>query len=264
MFWCGVGLLVGLVLFLGEQVYRWHCSAKTPATPSAKPEPRVQAAAVDQRLAVHEAGHAVLTWSCAIVCEFTMVSIDAREEHDADGFVLYKVFAFYDATPRGQWCRVVMNLGGIAAETMVYGKFRSGGRESDLLKARRRAAWLVECGETTPPWKITVDDVKAPPFAEMFEDPPSPEEVAVLAACWRMARSVLSAYRPGHGTLAEALVTKRHMDSDGVALVLGRRLYSHPVLRVLRRLTMDEWFYVPRLGAAETTGTSETSSSRPS
>jgi len=255
-----LAVLVGVLLAL--LISRRRASKRSPRAP--RDEERT--AKEDQRIAVHEAGHAVLTWSCATVSDFTEVSIDPRSaDADADGFVIYKVLQVYDDTPHGQWCRTVMNLGGLAAEVMVYGKMRSGTSYTDLNGARRRAAWLVACGETTPPWKNLRDDAPTPPFAKMFEEPPTEEEVAVLAACWRMARAVLSAHRAGHGTLAESLVRERKLDSRGVALVLGRRLYfDHPVVHALRRLVLREWFYVPTLGAAGATETSETSSSRPS
>jgi ATP-dependent Zn protease len=219
--------------------------------PVARRRPSV-AAGEDGRTAVHEAGHTVVSWTCSVVYEISEVSIDPRDDdEEREAFTLYKVFKVQDETPRGQWCRTVMNLGGLAAEMMVYGRIRTGGSWKDLAIARRRASWLVEVGETTPPWKLMAEGVGVPKFAEMFEEPISEEEVRVLNICWRMARAVLSAHREGHGTLAEALVKNRKVDGGGVALALGRRLYDNPVIRIMRRLVLDEWFYIPRLGTAE-------------
>ena len=159
------------------------------------------------RTAVHEAGHAILAFYCTKVREIKTVSI--LEEMDASGKIDYKIGWGNKACV---WCCLVIGLGGIAAENMIFGKFRTRKAKQDLLNARGFAEDLEETGK--PPWGVPEGVSKAPPFESMYER--APKNCEALKIAYATARKTLERRRGEHAYLTSMLLA--HKEIPGTAL----------------------------------------------
>ena len=115
----------------------------------------------DTRRAVHEAGHAVAAWYCLSVDRVFGVTIEERG--DTGGTMSYSI--------RDRWDSTIVAMAGLAAETIVFGKFRSGAASSDLKQVRDRIQGSARTGAS--------QDCACPPFAAMFKRPLSREELRI-------------------------------------------------------------------------------------
>ncbi len=78
---------------------------------------------------VHESGHLLGAWFCTAVTK-----LNHLEVNDNGGIVHCTYFA-NPSDPKINWTRAVISLCGIAAETHVYKRFRSGPSRNDLQEA---------------------------------------------------------------------------------------------------------------------------------
>lgn len=153
-------------------------------------------------VAVHEAGHAIAALRCPLV-----TSVDRIHIAPDGGYVSYVIRG---DDVRTMWCSTVILLAGVAAEVMIYGRFRSGRAASDLAKARSLAETLVLKGFQVPSGaraRHTLD------FAAMFETRPDPKVAAVLQAAYTTSRALLDKHQAQHGRLTGALLAFGSMQS---------------------------------------------------
>lgn len=172
------------------------------------------------RIAVHEAGHAVLALRCSIV---THVTINMRREslEPGVGGAVYHRTRHWSPTDI-EWCTLVIALGGIAAENAIYGRFRSQPASMDLLRALAGARALIDDGCRTPPWKDT-GRTRALKFRAMFAEALTDAEVAILQLAYDTARNTLDRHMRMHGRLTSAIFACGDMSDTVVAQWAGDR-----------------------------------------
>lgn len=105
------------------------------------------------RTAIHEAGHAVCAWHNPHVVSIGRIQIGSE-----GGIVQY--IESNSGTQAELWWKIVVGLGGIAAELEEYDRFQSGPARLDLEGVRDLAIRLSSKGIPNPPWS---DPVVLPP-----------------------------------------------------------------------------------------------------
>lgn len=170
---------------------------------------------IDERTAVHEAGHLLISYYCSDVVKVTKCSIDVDESGNAITTGIWKL-------DRNKWNELVVMLGGIAGELSLYNKFRSGGASSDLMVARSLATDIIN-SNILPPW--TTDDITVYnlPFSNMFTTELSIEEEIILNTAYNKSKSVLVVHQNLYIKLINLLLEKRTITEDDVEKILGSR-----------------------------------------
>ncbi len=194
----------------------WFEKSKHPK-PKFQGKPAQPPETTKWKIAVHEAGHALVALRCTAVD--SVLSI--RSGND-DGEVRH-VFGTLDETGR-DWCQLVIAMAGIAAETMVFRKFRSGRGETDLIKAIRFARNILRTstGTPRPSWRVP-EGIKSPPFGAVFQEPPGKDIEAILAIGYMTAKALLEKHRHAHTNLTLMLQSYSIMDEKAIEQWFGSR-----------------------------------------
>jgi ATP-dependent Zn protease len=192
------------------------------------------AASVDTaecRLAVHEAGHAVAAWCCTLVSEVTIATIEAKDRGAGwdGGFVNYTYYRTYWSS--GDWCKMVIALAGVAAEALVYSRWRSTGSERDLLQALEIAEGLVAKGAAEHiPWqRLGETPGRAPDLGKAFKTRPPAAVAENLNEGYRMARHVLGSHGGAFFKVVSMLLAKKSTTRADMEQVLGKRHFEQLV-----------------------------------
>lgn len=167
------------------------------------------------RAAVHEAGHALLALRCTIVARVAFVEV-----HPASGTgqTSYDIDSLSSGYP---WCALVIALGGLVAEGLSFGKFRTGNARKDLVHARDYAEQLVQKGEVQPPW--IVEPVFPNRMFELAMPSISPAASLVLERGRVSAKSVLRRSMSEHARIVSLLLSRRRVEESDLATVSGSR-----------------------------------------
>ncbi len=191
--------------------------------PSRKPRVRVylpHAFANDPRtrVAVHEAGHAVVSHASRCVTKILMITVHKEEFEDGgqkiDGLVLTE-HTRTKPSPQDCWEYVSIALAGLAAEALAYGYFMSNSAEIDLGVARVFIKKIIAQESTSArqcPWNLDTSDAPSIDFTKcvdhMFDRDISPQEANILNLCYARA---------------QALVRKHHRVLDALATILEKK-----------------------------------------
>jgi ATP-dependent Zn protease len=167
------------------------------------------------RMAVHEAGHALVAWACSTVLDIHDVTIELK----TGGHVHYR--RWVKEEPDYHWCDGVVSLSGLAAELLVYAKTKSKPAEKDLTDA---LAAVRQVGESRPPWG-RLPTLIHPSFAPAFATRPSNAELAALGQCYSMARHVIVSHGDKLDRLVALLLTKRTVTEKEIESLLGGRFF---------------------------------------
>lgn len=170
-----------------------------------KSTPRI--ISLEEKIAFHEAGHAIAAWICPHVQEVSLATI----ESEFGGMVLFKVFA-------KTWPQIVISLAGIAAEQIIFGKFNAKPAETDLLSARALCK------------KINIENIPIKSrmtlglsFDKIFLQKLSKKEKIILSAAYLKAKEILSDKKILLIKLTSSLLLLKSMNEKQLSLVLGKR-----------------------------------------
>jgi hypothetical protein len=197
------------------------------------PEIRVPGgAAVDTqecRLAVHEAGHAVAAWCCTLVAEVDLATIEHKDKIEGweGGVVRYSFYGVNWMDDR--WCKMVIALSGVAAEAMVYSRWRTTGSQADLLKALAVAESLASSkNPVDPPWRRlgAIPGDRVPDLASAFRSKPSSGATGNLEEGYRMARRVLRSHGGAFFKVVSMLLAKKSTTKADIEALLGKRYFA--------------------------------------
>lgn len=203
MIWIIVAWLLAIRLGIKTVWRRWLIS-----------RPKEQEPSFDEVIATHEAGHVVMAWMSPEVAFVHSV------EFDPDGATT-KYYLRRD-TLIGNWDRLVISMGGIAAEVAVHGRTRMGRAAYDLGRARVRARNLIAARFSLP--KIG-KNYRTPPFPTIFVRPLAPEENQILSAGYQRARELIDRHRVELDRVRAALRTKQDLDFKKLRKLFGPRLW---------------------------------------
>ncbi|MGH9122418.1 MAG: AAA family ATPase [Acidimicrobiales bacterium] len=171
-------------------------------------------------LAVHEAGHALLSQLMKYVQSPPRVSIMARGSDENS--IWCPTESAEVLTKRKLVARLMLLLGGRAAEISVFGE-PSTQSEDDLAHAARMARHMVERWAMTGRYELAgaeKNDKKSTPY---FEGSAGGAEVRrLLAGAERAARVILADNRRMLVQLAEVLADRETLSSDEVAAVVAK------------------------------------------
>ena len=208
-----IGFLAALWRLL-KRLLGWSKTDKSKAPEIARPPDTV-----DTRMGVHEAGHLICAWYCTHVVKINSVTIEGknggRVEH------MYR-FPFFGSGSPNRAGMLVIGLGGIAAEGMVFGTFHSAPAESDLQRALVLSKELSSEGREWP-WE-EASEGKVPPFGKMFSCELKPRELYFLTSAYRFARALLARRYVEHGKVASALLTQKTLTHQKLESLLGHRV----------------------------------------
>lgn len=163
------------------------------------------------KIAIHEAGHFIIAWSCSHVTEITKAQIN-----DYDGFVTY--YMINDGSNDNAWCELVIAIAGVAAEVKTYGKVASAPAKSDLEKALYLAHQL---GNYVPK---NIPDIKSLDFKSMFKNI-SDRECFLLSAAYRQAKEIIDNQKEKFYHVTVLLQNLKIIDESHVKQIMGTRAH---------------------------------------
>ena len=195
--------------------------------------------AVNPVVVLHEAGHALLAWHCTAVSDVLHVDTRVALDGSPGGYVRN---AWLTAAPKPaiHWCRLVVALGGVAAEMMVSRRARSGPASEDLMEAAALCRAIVRVGGVDPPWSPPRDRGLA--FERVFVDQLTAEELRVMRSGYSMARDLLEMRAAALASLLVLLAERPAVRGDELRRALGPRpVASTSLWRVLNNEVRAEF-----------------------
>lgn len=204
----GLGLLAGQAL---EQRRRPVLSAQ---------ERRKMRGTQAYYIATHEAGHAVCAWFNPYTFLIQEIVVD---EDQGNGHML--CLASKSQKSPVLWHFIVLKLGGIAAETKEFRKFRSGPAEDDLADAVKSARLLADRGSPNPPWGGSELPDNAFDLSKVFRSvvAGSPE-ARILNLAYARAKFLVAKDQQRLRRVAEDLVEKGRLTKTDILFLFGVRL----------------------------------------
>lgn len=176
------------------------------------------------RAAGHEAGHAVVGWNAPhYVTQITHVTIVPDGAGNA-GLVSTTSPnpPMGPMSPDAYWDGVAFMLGGLAGETFLHGRARSGTACKDLVAARTLAEAIVALGAPEPWWGDRTHTGSAIRVGGMFTATPDAKACAVLDAGYRRARWILSTSERAYVRVVRALLERNTLTGVELAVLISR------------------------------------------
>lgn len=178
-------------------------------------------------IAIHEAGHATVSWFLEYSNEMVKVSIVPRGM--ALGAAWYMPEERQITPLQALLDQMCMTLGGRAAEEIVLGQVSTGAL-NDLEKVTKMAyAIVVYYGMSESLPNVCYYDSTGQSYG--FSKPYGGERAAlidkevsrIINEQYERAKSIILAHKDGHGKLAETLLTKEVMYSEDLKEIFGPR-----------------------------------------
>lgn len=173
----------------------------------------------DDRVAAHEAGHALLAWYSMHV-----TSVDYTDIRPGKSKTAYSL-RMIEKSSQMNWDRLVILMGGLAGEAIAFGTIRSGTCHNDLIEARDTAAHIAENFGTLFPWKDDPSSSKLD-ISRMFTDGITPFMAEILNIAFRKAKQKLTCNRAPFDRLREELAGTRRLAGRDFTRILGPRIWS--------------------------------------
>lgn len=177
-------------------------------------------------IAVHEAGHATISWLLEYANPLIKVTIVPRGR--ALGAAWYLPEERQITTTEQLLDEMCATLGGRAAEEVTFGRI-STGAANDLMKATRMAQAMVTyfgMSEKLP--NINYEDNQneygfTKPYSEETAKLIDQEVLEIINKQYARAKQILIENREGHKSIADLLYTKEVIFTEDVEAVLGKR-----------------------------------------
>ena len=181
-------------------------------------------------IAIHEAGHATVSWFLEYSNEMVKVSIVPRGM--ALGAAWYMPEERQITTLQALLDQICMTLGGRAAEELVLGQISTGAL-NDLEKVTKMAyAIVVYYGMSEKIPNVSYYDSTGQAYG--FNKPYGDERAKwidseisrIIAEQYQRAKDIISSHKEGHARLAETLLTKEVMYSEDLKEIFGPRQWK--------------------------------------
>lgn len=218
-----LGLLMRLAWIYLLRAYAWvnrlimrpeHASKDAPLPESLEQQKRLT-------FARHEVGHAWIGWHIAETNRIDHVSVsEGKGDRLIKGHCLIK--GAKTGTEAALWAEIAYGLGGIAAETVLSGRFKSAWAQEDLAEARRDCGTLLaRFPRTTVPWKHAPR--RGIDLGALFVEPLTPQERFVLNQCFDICCTLIERRRSKLEHAAEALAREGRLSGSQLECFFGDR-----------------------------------------
>lgn len=188
-------------------------------------------------IAIHEAGHATVSWFLEYSNEMVKVSIGPRGM--ALGAAWYMPEERQITPLQALLDQICMTLGGRAAEELTFGQVSTGAL-NDLEKVTKMAyAIVVYYGMSEKLPNVCYYDSTGNSYgfskpyggerAKQIDD----EVSRIIAEQYERAKQILTEHKEGHGKLAETLLSKEVMYAEDLVAIFGKRKWRSRTEEIL-------------------------------
>ena len=226
---------------------------------------KVMTAAEKRSIALHEAGHATVSWFCEFANPLVKVSIVPRGQ--ALGAAWYLPEERQITTKEQMLDEMCALLGGRAAEELFTGHISTGAM-NDLERATKSAfGMIVYAGMSDRLPNICYYNNQEYQFqrpysettAKMIDD----EVLKMINEQYERAKQLLTEHKEGHNKLAELLISREVIFAEDVERIFGKRPWvsrSQEIIEENAQLLEN----AEKAGSAENTGNAENSDAKES
>lgn len=213
-------------------------------------------------IAVHEAGHATISWHLRYANPLIKVTIVPRGK--ALGAAWYLPEERQITPSQALLDEICSTLGGRAAEELFLGQI-STGAANDLERVTKQAyAMVVYYGMSADLPNVSYYDSTGQsygftkPYSEERAKKIDEEVSKIIAEQYERAKSILREHSSGHGQLADVLMTREVIFTADVEQIFGPRPWTSRTEEILSSKTSSEPAPPPFLPAPPSDDTSET------
>ena len=193
-------------------------------------------------IALHEAGHATISWFLEYANPLVKVTIVPRGQ--ALGAAWYMPEERQISTKEEILDEICATLGGRAAEELFTGRISTGAM-NDLEKVTKRAYGMIAyagMGEKLP--NLCYYDNQEYQFSKPYSDKTAEtidEEVrSLIAGQYDRAKSVLLEHKGGHAQLAQKLIDKEVIFAEDLEEIFGKRPWISRTDEILASNTEED------------------------
>jgi len=186
---------------------------------------KVMTAAEKRAIAIHEAGHATISWFCQYANPLVKVTIVPRGQ--ALGAAWYMPEERQITTKEELLDEICATLGGRAAEEICIGRISTGAM-NDLEKVTKRSYGMIAyagMSESLPNLCYYNNDEYS--FSKPYSDHTAQlidEEVKKqIAEQYERAKQILTEHKEGHAELAQLLIDREVIYAEDVERIFGKR-----------------------------------------
>lgn len=186
-------------------------------------------------IALHEAGHATISWFLQYANPLVKVTIVPRGQ--ALGAAWYMPEERQITTKEEMLDEICATLGGRAAEELFTGHISTGAM-NDLETTTKRAYGMIAyagMGERIPNLCYYSNDEYAfqKPYSEKTAELIDEEVKALIAKEYERAKQVLTEHKEGHAQLAQILIDKEVIFAEDVERIFGKRPWTSRTEEIL-------------------------------
>lgn len=186
---------------------------------------KVMTQAEKRAIALHEAGHATISWNLEYANPLVKVTIVPRGR--ALGAAWYMPEERQITTKEEMLDEICATLGGRAAEELCLGRISTGAM-NDLETVTKRAYGMIAyagMGDSLPNLCYYNNDEYSfsKPYSEHTAQLIDEEVKALIAEQYERAKQLLIAHKEGHQQLAQLLIDREVIYADDVERIFGKR-----------------------------------------
>lgn len=186
---------------------------------------KVMTAAEKRAIALHEAGHATISWFCQHANPLVKVTIVPRGQ--ALGAAWYMPEERQITTKEELLDEICATLGGRAAEELCIGRISTGAM-NDLEKVTKRSYGMIAyagMSDSLPNLCYYNNDEYSftKPYSEHTAELIDEEVKKQIAQQYERAKQILTEHKEGHEELAQLLITREVIYAEDVERIFGKR-----------------------------------------
>ena len=179
-------------------------------------------------IAIHEAGHATISWFCQYADPLIKVTIVPRGQ--ALGAAWYLPEERVNVTKEQMLDKICSLLGGRAAEELFTGHISTGAL-NDLERANKMAFSMVAYyGMSDNLYNISYytaqQDYFQKPYSDITAKQIDEEVKALIAEQYDRAKRLLTEHSEGHGQVAQLLIDNEVIFAEDVEHIFGKRQWT--------------------------------------
>ena len=196
---------------------------------------RVMTQAEKRTIALHEAGHATVSWFCQYANPLVKVTIVPRGQ--ALGAAWYMPEERQITTKEEMLDEICATLAGRAAEELCTGRISTGAM-NDLETTTKRALGMIlyaGMGNALPNlcYYSTNEYEMTKPYSEATAELIDKEVKDLIAEQYERAKRILREHKAGHEQLAQLLIDREVIYADDVEKIFGKRPWTSRTEEIL-------------------------------